>query len=134
MDAINDLVTRQLDTDIQNLATMEPGSAERIAMINEINQLYRLRIEQAKTDADILQKKEELEAEKAKEESELKQRKRDSLIGHIVNGVGIVLPLGVGFVFHWVWNKRWLTFEETGTQVSSQGRRIANAADRFCKL
>lgn len=134
MDNIKDLVARQLDTDIQQLATLEAGSEERTSIVNEINQLYKLRIEEAKTESDILQKQKELEAEQARAEADLEQKKTDSLIGHIVNGIGIVLPLAVGFGFHWAWNKRWLTFEETGTQTSQQGKRIGNAADRFFKL
>lgn len=134
MDTIDDLMTRQLDTDIQSLATLEPGSGERTATVNEIEKLYKLKIENAKTEADILQKKQELESDKTKAEAELDQKKKDSIVGHILNGVGIVLPLAVGTIFYGVWNKRWLTFEETGTQTSPQGRRIGQATDRFFKL
>lgn len=134
MDNVNNLLMGQLDTSISSLSTMEPGSAERIATVNEISQLYKLRIEEAKAEADILQKQKELEAEQARVKAELEQKKQDSLIGHVVNGAGIVLPLVVGTVFYGFWNKRWLTFEETGTQTSQQGRQIGQAAARFFKL
>lgn len=134
MDKISDLVERQLDASISSLAAMEPGSNERTATVAEISQLYKLRIEEAKTESELTQKKMELETEKFKAESELEQKKQDALIGHIVNGVGIILPLAVGTIFYGFWNKRWLTFEETGTQTSSQGRQIGQGTARFFKF
>lgn len=109
MDQTKELLTRQIDTEIQSLSTMEAGSEEKTATIDGLTKLYKLKIEETKNEKD-------LEAQKAERDI----LKKDKIVGRVLDGLGIGLPL----VFSAIWMKKGFKFEETGTFTSQTFRSL----------
>ena len=116
MDQTKELLTRQIDTEIQNLATMEAGSEEKTATIDGLTKLYKLRIEETKNEK-------ELKAQEAERDI----LKKDKIVGRVLEGVGIGLPL----VFSWIWMKKGFKFETEGTYTSQTFRTLWNRFNPF---
>lgn len=109
MDQTRELLTRQIDTDIQSLASMEAGSEEKTATIDGLTKLYRLKIEET-------QNERELEAKKAERDI----LKRDKIIGRALDAASIGLPL----IFSAIWMRKGFRFEETGAYTSQTFRNF----------
>lgn len=109
MDQTKELLTRQIDTEIQSLSTMEAGSEEKSATIDGLTKLYKLKIEETKNEKD-------LEAQKAERDI----LKKDKIVGRVLDGLSIGLPL----VFSAIWMKKGFKFEETGTFTSQTFRSL----------
>ena len=86
MDKTNELLTRQLDEEIQKLSTMEDGSEEKTATINGINQMYRLKIEEIRMN-------EEIKAQKA----EAHRQEKFKIIDTVLDGAAIFMVKGFKF-------------------------------------
>lgn len=86
MDETKDMLTRQIETEIQSLATMESGSEEKSTAIEGLTKLYKIKIEEIRTESEIKLKEEEIE-----------NQKRDRMIDRIFN-VGVRAAEGIGFV------------------------------------
>ena len=104
MDNTKDMLTNQIDTEIQNLATMESGSEEKSKAVEDLAKLYRLKIEETKVEKECLINKDGCENQK------LVDRARLGL-----EAAGIIIPM----IFYSVWMKKGFKFEETGTFTSS---------------
>lgn len=116
MDQTKELLTRQIDTEIQSLATMEAGSAEKTAAIDGLTKLYKLKIEETKNEK-------ELQAQ----EAERNILKKDKIISRVLDGVGIALPMA----FSWIWMTRGFKFETEGTYTSQTFRSLWNRFKLF---
>lgn len=94
---------RTLDDEIQdlleNLEDLEADGEEYAKTTKYLDTLYRLKIEEEKTKSDI---------------EENKNQRKFRVIGYVLEGAGIVLPL----IFYGKWMKRGFKFEETGTFTS----------------
>ena len=94
---------RTLDDEIQDLIdTLEDLEADGegyAKATKNLDTLYRLKIEEEKAKSDI---------------EENKNQSKFRVIGYVLEGAGIVLPL----IFYGKWMKRGFKFEETGTFTS----------------
>lgn len=94
---------RNLDDEIQdlleNLKDLEADSEEYSKTTKCLDTLYRLKIDEKKNESDI---------------EESKNQRKFRVIGYVLEGAGIVLPL----IFYGRWMKRGFKFEETGTFTS----------------
>lgn len=94
---------RTLDDEIQDLIDtledLEADSEGYLKATKNLDTLYRLKLEEEKTKSDI---------------KENKNQGKFRIIGYVLEGAGIVLPL----VFYGKWMKRGFKFEETGTFTS----------------
>lgn len=111
MDEMYDNWDKQLDAEIQSLVMMEPGSQEKALQADVASKMYKTRIDEIKSMA-------ELEAR----EAEVKAQRKDRIIGHILDGAKIVLPLA----FAWIWMGRGLEFEKEGTYTSQTFKGLWN--------
>lgn len=116
MDQTKELLTRQIDTEIQSLSTMEAGSDEKTATIDGLTKLYKLKIEETKNEKDF-----------QAQEAENDILKKDKIVGRVLDGVGIVLPIA----FSWVWMKKGFKFETEGTYTSQTFRSLWNRFKLF---
>jgi hypothetical protein len=130
-DEIKDLLSEEIKTELTNLPNLNYGSKERVAAVNDLTNLYKLRIEEAKLELDSEERynKRIDEFDAREEESKLKERQfkeqvkeRRLKIG--VEVAGIVLPLGV-YCYQFF---KGLKFEETGTVTS---KFFGNLLNRF---
>ena len=102
MDENKKMLDEELKSLIGCLEDLEPNTEEYSAITENLNVLYKLKIEQEKN------------------ESDSKDQKKFRTIGYILEGAGIVLPL----IFYGGWMKKGLKFEETGTFTSSTFRDL----------
>ena len=102
MDENKKMLDEEIKSLIECLEDLEPNTKEYSATTENLNVLYKLKIEQEKN------------------ESDSKDQKKFRTIGYILEGAGIVLPL----IFYGGWMKKGLKFEETGTFTSSTFRDL----------
>ena len=100
---------RTLDDEIQdllgNLSDLEADSEEYSKIAKNLDTLYKLKIEEEKNKSELLNSKDQ---------------NKFRIVGFILEGAGIVLPL----IFYGGWMKKGLKFEETGTFTSSTFRDL----------
>ena len=97
MDENKKMLDAEIASLIECLDDLEPNTEEYSKITDNLNILYKLKIEQEKNETDS------------------KDQKKFRIIGYALEGVGIVLPL----VFYGKWMKKGLKFEETGTFTST---------------
>lgn len=116
MDKARELLDREIETEISNLSLMESGSEEKSRAVDDLSKLYKLKIEETKS---------EREFEKACQEAQLSVEKmsdddKDRYIRLGLEAASIVLPL----IFYGVWMKRGFEFEKEGTFTSTTFRGL----------
>lgn len=112
MDEIKELLGEELRSEFEALATMTPGSEEHTAAVENLEKLYKLKIEEAKVEVDNRDK-------------ENKRKNDDGLrkFNWISLGVQSGLTLA-GIIAYNVWYHQGLKFEETGTVRSPMTRNL----------
>lgn len=94
---------RKLDDEIQdllgNLSNLEADSEEYSKITKNLDTLYKLKIEEEKNKSEL---------------SNVKDQNKFRIVGYILEGAGIVLPL----MFYGIWMRKGFKFEETGTFTS----------------
>ena len=102
--------------EIKNLSVMETGSQQKSKAVEDLTQLYKLKIEEAK----IKQAERDRLEEKEFRETQAKSQFLDRCIN-----VGLQIGLAVGgWIAYDIWNRRGLRFEETGTITSQWTRNL----------
>lgn len=127
MAEIKSLLDGVIKTAIRDLETLSPE--KRSEAIQDLATLHRLRMEEIKTEADVEDKRERREGDKAdrdRDEQVEKRRAKEQVIDRYVNlGVAVaelVLPL----VCYGVWMGKGFKFEETGTYTSQTFKNLFN--------
>lgn len=122
--------------EFDDLNYLAAGSREQQTAIENITKLYRLGLEEAKTDADwdevcnrrsVEDRREQNELDKQTREEQLKQeqlveQKKDRYFRFGLEAAGLILPM----MFYAAWMKRGFKFEETGTFTSTTFRGLFN--------
>ena len=110
------LLSEEIESEIDNLSGLEPGSDEHSKAVDSLSKLYKLKIEESKNQSEL--------EEKQKEELLKKEQLREQKIDRWVK-VGVVAgELTIPLVFYGVWMKRGFKFEETGTFCSQTFRNF----------
>lgn len=120
MDSTEDLLTRQLDEEIRKLSTMEDGSEEKTATVNGINQLYRLKIEERRMDAELKAQ----EAELKSREIEAQNQEKFGVIDRVIEGSKVVATVIGGVIVPIIFMNRGFKFEETGVYKSQTFKNL----------
>lgn len=117
-----ELLLEELESAFEALKDLEIGSKEYAEGITSCERLYKLKLEELKTDWEYDEKynrremeKENLEKELEMKESESKKQNFFRFIGYGIEAAGIVIPI----IFYGTWMRRGFKFEETGTYTSS---------------
>lgn len=105
---VKEILDELIENTIQYVIGLGAEGKERSAAIEDLEKLYKLRIEETKTTMDYLDKRE-------KRESELSEQRKDRRLRAILETAGIALPLGLSAV----WMVLGFKFEEIGTISSS---------------
>lgn len=118
---IDELLSEEIAKEIRALNYLEAGSKEKSAAIDDLTQLYKLRIEENKSvwDADEKFERRVMEKEANARDNEVKRTQIAEQVKDRYFRVGIaaaelVLPL----IFYGVWMTRGFKFEETGAYAS----------------
>lgn len=126
---IEKLLSEEIATQIQALSEFEPGSKEKSAAIDDLVQLYKLRIEENKNiwDADEKHNSRIADNEAKAREEEIKRQQlseqiKDRYFKAGIAGAELVVPL----IFYGIWMNKGFRFEETGTISSQVFRNLIN--------
>lgn len=120
---IRSLLDETIVNEIQTLSEYEVGSEKRSAAVEELTQLHKLRIEEAKVEvskAENYDKAVTCDREWEIRRDQLKAEARDRWINF---GLQVGIAIG-GWIAYDVWHRRGLKFEESGTVGSSWTRNL----------
>ena len=131
------LLDKTIKSDILEIGKMDIGSEERKCAIEDLVKIYKLRIDEAKNDKDICERREAriMEMDERREarfmERDTKSRDKQEDLRELVKDryfrVGIaVAEIGLPLVFYAVWMKRGFEFEESGAYTSTTFRGLFN--------
>ena len=105
----------------EKLATLDPTSEEYKKVNESLDRQYRLKIEEAKYEADMKLKERHEENEEVMSEREYEEAQKKNRNDKIFTIVKIGTEVGLfaaGMVFNGLWAGRWMKFEENGTVCS----------------
>ena len=134
MAEIRYLLDETIEMELQNLKNFNGDGKERSAAIDDIVALYKLHIDEVKTEVDAEEKRERRVMERARQENEranqgleeafkrrqLKEQAIDRYVKVGIAAAELIAPL----IFYAVWMKRGFKFEETGTFGSTTFRNL----------
>lgn len=126
---IKKLLSEEIASEIQALSVLESGSKEKSTAIDDLTKLYKLRIEENKSewDADERYNRRVMEDESNVRDNEVKQIQIAEQIKDRYFRVGIAAAeLMIPLVFYGIWMKKGFKFEETGTYTSTTFRGLFN--------
>ena len=144
---IKELLNEEIAAEIQAITPLDQGREEKAKAIEELAKLYRLRIEETKSELDAEDKRSRrtLESEASVRENEIKksqlneqikadvqdeQYKRSQLDEQVkdryfrlgIAAAELLIPL----MFYGIWMRKGFKFEETGTYTSTTFRGLFN--------
>ncbi len=128
-EAIKNALDDEILKQFEDLKVLEAGSEEQEAAVENITKLYKLRLEEAKADADWdeicdqREKAEQHESDELEKQNREEQFRKEQLAEQAkeryfklgVDVAGMILPL----MFYAVWMRMGFRFEETGTYTST---------------
>ena len=130
MDKITKMLDDRIEKQIEGINELDLASLEQGNAIDDLVKLYKLRIEESKNDADIIEKREarlmeldekiisrnmESEREALSKKLLASEQTRDRYVKIGVASAEIILPL----VFYAAWMNKGFQFEETGAFTST---------------
>lgn len=135
-DEIRKALTEEILSEFEDLKDLESGSKEKQMAIEDLAKLYKLELEEQKSDANwdeicnrrlLEDKREERESDRQESEERLKKEQlaeqaKDRYFRIGIEAAGILLPLA----FYAVWMKKGFKFEETGIYTSTTFRGLFN--------
>ena len=141
---IKELLNEEIAAEIQAISSLDSGSEEKSKAIEDLAKLYRLRIEETKSELDAEDKRSRrtLESEANVRENEIKKSQLDEQIKADVQDeqykrsqqvkdryfkLGIAAAeLLIPIMFYGIWMRKGFKFEETGTYTSTTFRGLFN--------
>lgn len=127
--SIKELLSEEIAEEIQALSTLEAGSKEKSTAIEDLTKLYKLRIEENKSEweADEKYNRRVMEDEANTRDDELKQIQITEQVKDRYFRLGIAAAeLMIPLMFYGIWMKKGFKFEETGTYTSTTFRGLFN--------
>ena len=126
---LKNLLAEEIKSEIQDLSSLSPGSKEKSTAIEDLAQLYKLKIEESKLDIERTEKIERrvMDTNIQNNDTTLKdfqmsEQVKDRYFRLGIAAAEIILPL----VFYAAWMKRGFKFEEKGTYTSTTFRGLFN--------
>ena len=144
---IKELLNEEIAAEIQAISSLDSGSEEKSKAIEDLAKLYRLRIQETKSELDAEDKRSRrtLESEANVRENEIKKSQLDEQIKADVQDeqykrsqldeqvkdryfkLGIAAAeLLIPIMFYGIWMRKGFKFEETGTYTSTTFRGLFN--------
>lgn len=108
---IKTMLEEEIRTEIENLSSMSAGSEEHTKAVDNLNKLYRLKLDEDRTSMEYLDKTHQTE-----------ENVKDRYVRIGIAAAELVLPL----MFYAVWMRRGFKFEENGTYTSTTFRGLFN--------
>lgn len=116
--SIKELLNEEIAEEIQALSTLTSGSKEKSTAIDDLTKLYKLRIEENKSEWDADEKYNDNEVKRV----QIAEQVKDRYFRLGIAAAELMIPL----MFYGVWMKKGFKFEETGTYTSTTFRGLFN--------
>lgn len=127
--SIKDLLNEEIMAEIQDLSELTTGSEEKSSAIDDLAKLYKLRIEENKSewDADEKYDRRMMEGEAKTKDDEFKHKQLDEQVKERYFRVGVAAAeLMIPLMFYGIWMRKGFKFEETGTYTSKTFTGLIN--------
>lgn len=127
--SIKELLSEEIAEEIQALSDMSSGSKEKSMAIDDLTKLYKLRIEENKSewDADekynrrVMEEEANVRDDKTKH-TQIAEQVKDRYFRLGIAAAELMIPL----MFYGIWMRKGFKFEETGTYTSTTFRGLFN--------
>lgn len=131
MDELNakDLLNEEIVAGFQNLSNLKDGSDEKSSAVDDLVKLYKLRIEENKSERDADEKYDRrvMEGKANIKDDEMKRKQLDEQVKERYFKLGVAAAeLMVPLVFYGIWMRKGFRFEETGTYTSKTFTGLIN--------
>lgn len=126
---VKDLLNEEIIAGFQNLSNLEDGSEEKAGAIDDLVKLYKLRIEENKSewDADEKYDRRVMEDKANIKDDEMKHKQLEEQTKERYFKVGMAAAeLMVPLIFYGIWMRKGFKFEETGTYTSKTFTGLIN--------
>lgn len=126
---IDELLSEEIAAQIKALSDLQSGTKEKSTAIDDLTKLYKLRIEENKSewDADEKYDRRVMEGEANTKDDEMKQRQLEEQVKERYFRVGVAAAeLMVPLIFYGIWMRKGFKFEETGTYTSKTFTGLIN--------
>lgn len=126
---IDELLSEEIAAQIKALSDLQSGTKEKSTAIDDLTKLYKLRIEEDKSewDADEKYNRRMMEAEANTRDEKVKQTQIAEQIKDRYFRLGIAAAeLMIPLMFYGIWMKKGFAFEESGTYTSTTFRGLFN--------
>ena len=126
---IDELLSEEIAAQIKALSDLQSGTKEKSTAIDDLTKLYKLRIEENKSewDADEKYDRRVMEGEANTKDDELKQKQLEEQVKERYFRVGVAAAeLMVPLIFYGIWMRKGFKFEETGTYTSKTFTGLIN--------
>lgn len=122
VDEINGMLEEEIKSEIINLSNLTPGSTEHREAVDNLAKLYKLKIEEAKNERELIESAKAREVDVLLRQEQMREQAKDRYFRICIETAGLILPL----VFYASWMKKGFKFEETGTFTSTTFRGLFN--------
>jgi len=119
---IKEMLGEEIKAGLSDLSSLETGSKEKSEAIDDLVKLYKLRIEETKTELDFEKEIDEHERSDQAKREQLSEQVKDRYFKLGIAAAELVLPL----MFYAVWMRRGFQFEKDGTYTSTTFRGLFN--------
>lgn len=119
---IKNLLEEEIKNEIENLASLEPGSEKHSTAVESLAKLYKVKLDEDKTSMEYLDKTRNRESDKGFKVAQIEENVKDRYVKIGIAAAELVLPL----MFYAVWMRRGFKFEENGAYTSTTFRGLFN--------
>lgn len=129
---INKMLDEEYERTLAEVSRAQIGSEEAKWQLQKLSELHKQRMNEQKAVFDGYCQMEEMTVKKTElrlKEEQAKDGKKDRIIKIVMDGLGILIPVGVSSY----WMAKGLTFEKTGTFTSRTGQWLSNHLKLFKK-
>ncbi len=126
---VKELLEKEIATEIQSLSKLEAGSEKKSSAVDDLAKLYRLRIDENKSnwDADEKYGRREMEGEANDKDNQMKQKQLEEQVKDRYFKAGIAAAeLMLPLIFYGIWMRKGFKFEESGTYTSKTFTGLIN--------
>ena len=124
---LKEALARETCNQLNNLANLVPGSKEEQVVVDNIAKLYRLGLDEVRTESEVDDKFCKRESEAEDRETKEKNELRDNILKYGTEAAKLILPM----LFYGRWMNKGLKFEETGTFTSTTFRGLFGTFSRI---
>ena len=117
---IKELLEEEIKSEIENLSSLEAGSQQHSAAVENLAKLYKLKIEEDKTSMDYYEKEENRNTEIDLKRNQMDEAVKDRYFRLGIAAAELILPL----MFYGIWMNRGFKFEKDGTYTSQTFRSL----------